>query len=109
MRRMMLVAGAAAALCGCATSPAGLLKSDVEQTVVSGKSSKDFAQCVQSTMIGNNPIANDGEHYWILRLNGYGLPASRWDFYPLPNGGSKAELRAAISINTGDERVENCA
>jgi hypothetical protein len=107
MKNVMLVA--LLALSGCATSAAGLGRTNVEMTVTSQKPSQAFATCVAEALIGNNQLRNEGDHYWILRFNGYGIAVSRWDFKPNPAGGSIAELRATISINTGDERVKACA
>lgn len=100
---------AASALAGCATSAGGLQRSQVETTIDSAKSPQAFATCVAEVLIGNNQLRNDGDHYWVLRLNGYGVPTARWDFLPRPEGGSRAELRASVSINTGDDKVRRCA
>jgi hypothetical protein len=94
---------------GCATSAAGLYQSKVEMTVESAKSAQSFATCSVETMIANNQLRNEGDHYWILRMNGYGVPVARWDFTNKPGGGSVAELRSSIGINTGDDRVKGCA
>lgn len=96
-------------LSSCAMSAAGLAETDVEMMIPSERSSQDFAICVAESLIGDVELRNSGSHYWVLRQNAYGVPVSRWDFRPRPDGGSNAELRATISINTGDERVRNCA
>jgi hypothetical protein len=95
-------------LSGCAMSAKGLEKSDLDMSVQSAKSAKDFATCSAETMIGNNQLRSEGDHYWILRFNGYGIPVARWDFKPT-HGGSIAELRSTIGINSGDERIRACA
>ena len=107
--RAALVILTALTVSGCATSAAGLAKSDVELTLFSDKSPKDWATCSAETMIGPVSLRNDGEHYWVIRTNGYQIPTTRWDFTSVDTGGSKAELRATISINSGDERVRACA
>lgn len=106
--RAALALCSAMLLSGCATSAAGLAKSDVELTLFSDKSPQDWATCSAETMIGPVSLRNDGDHYWLLRINGYQVPTARWDFTSTDTG-SKAELRATISINTGDERVKACA
>ena len=95
-------------LSGCATSAAGLADSKVEMTLTGARPPKVVATCVADKLIGNNQLRDDGTNYWILRLNMYGFPVSRWDFKPDGNGGTVAELRASLSINTGDERVKAC-
>lgn len=97
------------ALGGCAMSSAGLSKSDLDMTIPSTKSPQIFATCVAETMIGDPQIRSDGTNYWIIRFNGYQIPVARWDFKPSSDGGSVAELRSTIGINTGDERVKACA
>lgn len=96
------------ALSGCATSAAGLADSKVDTTVTSPKSAQAFATCVAEALVGNNQLRNDGDHYWVLRLNTFGVPISRWDFRNTQNG-STAELRATINVNSGDEKVRACA
>ena len=57
-------------LSGCATSAAGLARTDVEMRLTSAKSSQAVATCAAEAMIGNNQLRNEGDHYWILRFNG---------------------------------------
>lgn len=96
------------ALAGCTMSASGLSKTEVEQTLTSTKSPQAFATCAAETMIGNPQLRGEGDHYWILRMNGYGVPTARWDFTATGTG-SRAELRSSIPVNTGDERVKACA
>lgn len=99
---------AAAALSGCAVSSAGLYQTSVRMTLVSTKSATDFAACSADAMIGNPQLRGEGHHWWVIRTNGYQVPVVRWDFTDVEGGGSRAELRATININSGDERVRNC-
>lgn len=108
MKKLILLI-APAALAGCAMSAKGLGETNVEMTLESEKSSQAWATCVAEALAGNTQLRNDGDHYWVLRYNGYNVAVSRWDFRPQPEGGSRAELRATISINTGDEKVRACA
>ena len=107
--RIAVLILSAAALSGCAMSAKGLAKSDVEMTLYSQKTPQQWATCTAETMNGPVELRNDGTAWWVLRSNGYQIPTARWDFTPQPEGGSKAELRATISVNTGDERVKACA
>lgn len=95
-------------LTGCATSAAGLHEAHVRAVYDSTKTSQQFATCVAETLIGNPQMRNDGDHYWVLRMNGYGIPVVRWDFTPRPEGGSHAELRASIPVSVGTGRVQAC-
>lgn len=106
MKAIILAAGLS--LGGCTMSAKGLANSDLDMTVASTKSAQAFATCSAESMIGNNQLRNDGDHYWILRTNMYGVPITRWDFKPTPNG-SIAELRSSLGVNVGDERVKACA
>lgn len=107
--RAALVLVSALAVSGCATSAAGLAESDVEMTLFSEKSPQAWATCAAESMIGSVDLRNDGTNWWVLRSNNFQTPVARWDFTPVAAGGSKAELRATISINTGDERVKACS
>jgi hypothetical protein len=98
----------APALAGCATSAAGLADRPAKFTLQSGKTPQSWATCAAEKLIGNNQLRNEGDHYWLLRFNGYGIPVVRWDFYPAGTG-ARAELRATIGINTGDEKVRACS
>jgi hypothetical protein len=75
----------------------------------SSKSAAAWATCSAEHMIGNPQLRGEGNHWWIIRTNGYDVPVVRWDFTDIPEGGSRAELRATININSGDERVRGCA
>lgn len=103
------LSGLAFILQGCATSAAGLARTDVEMTLYSpDKSPKQVAECTVDSMIGDPQLRGEGDHFWVIRTNGYGVPTTRWDFTAEPGGGTKAELRATININSGDERVKAC-
>mgnify|MGYP006921445301 CR=1 FL=1 len=102
-----LVVLAALPLSACAMSAGGLARTAVDQTYVSTKTPQVVATCVVESLNGNNVIRNDGEHYWVLRMNGYGVPQTRWDFLP-HDGGTTVELRMAIPIASGDEKVRAC-
>lgn len=79
-------------LAACATSAADIGRTEVEETLVSGKSAADWANCFAESLNGNNELRGAGDHYWVLRMNGMGVIA-RWDFRDRPEGGSVAELR----------------
>lgn len=100
---------ASALLAGCATTAAGLGRSDVEQVIDSDKPSQAFATCVAESLRWNVQLRNEGDHYWVMRINGYGTPTVRWDFHPREGGGSRAELRTSIPVMGGDEKVRACA
>lgn len=106
--RYVAIVAACVALSGCATSAAGLYQSKVEQTFTSNKEPQVVATCAAEALIGNNQLRNDGNHYWVLRFNGYGVPQIRWDFLPRQGGGTTVELRTSIDINSGDEKVRSC-
>jgi hypothetical protein len=110
MTRTIKAALAAMTLGGCATSSAGLYQTKVETAIPSTKTSQQFATCVAETLQGNNPMRNDGDHYWVVRLNGFQVPIIRWDFVPKPEGGSVAELRTTLNIaSAGTTKVRACA
>ena len=110
MKKRVLLAAPLAILAGCATSSAGLYRTSVETTIPSKKTSQQFALCVAETLQGNNPLRNEGDHYWVIRTNGYGIPIIRWDFQPQPDGGSIAELRTTINfLSAGTTKVQACA
>jgi hypothetical protein len=98
---------AALPLSACAMSAGGLARTAVDQSYTSAKAPQIVATCVVESLNGNNVIRNNGDHYWVLRMNGYGVPQTRWDF--LPSGsGTRVELRMAIPIASGDEKVRAC-
>ena len=94
---------------GCATSPAGLAQMGVEETLQSKKSAQDFATCVAEILQGQAELRGSGDHYWVLRENGWGVPIVRWDFKNVVTGGSIAELRATAIIGAGKDKVRGCA
>lgn len=106
--RLMTIVAVASLLSGCATSSAGLYRTAVDLRLESDKTPQQVATCAAETMIGNPDLRNEGDHYWVLRTNGYAIPVARWDFMPRPGGGTIVELRATININSGDERVRAC-
>lgn len=106
--RITIALVAALSLSGCATSSSGLARLDADQSHISAKPPGVVATCVVETLIGENHIRNEGEHYWVLRVNGYGIPMIRWDFTPRPDGGTLVELRATVNVNSGDEKVKAC-
>ena len=105
---MTRIAVVALFLTGCATSSAGLERSNVEATLHSTKTPQAWATCVAESMIGNTQLRNDGDHYWVLRISGYGIPYVRWDFRP-EGSGSRAELRASFGYGRAEDRVRACA
>jgi hypothetical protein len=98
------------ALSGCVpVSSTGIYNTAVDLTVPSTKSSKDFALCAAGAFDGNNPVTNDGDHYWVTRLSLQGTPFARWDFLPTPTG-SVAQLRSVLVAGTpGTGIVRKCA
>lgn len=102
-----LVAALSLGLCACATTAAGLAESEIEETYTSAKAPSTVATCAADRMRGGAEVRNDGQHYWVLRNNGYGLPVARWDFYP-SDGGTRIELRRSIPINSGSGDVRAC-
>lgn len=96
------------ALGGCATSAAGLAETGVKLTVPSPKTTEAFARCVAEALNAKAQIRNEGIHYWVVRYNTLGMAGSRWDFRPSGTG-SIAELRAAINVNAGGDKVRSCA
>lgn len=109
MRKWRLVA-LVTVLSGCVpTTSGGIYSTPIDLTIPSTKSPKDFALCAAQAFVGNNPVTNDGEHYWVTRIAHQGQPFARWDFLPRP-GGSIAELRSVLlGGNAGDEKVRRCA
>lgn len=98
------------ALAGCAASAEGLYKTNVEDTIRSTKTPEAFAVCLAEKLIGENPLRHEGDHWWVLRLNGYMVPVVRWDFFPEPGGGSRAELRSTINVAyAAHDKVRACA
>jgi hypothetical protein len=90
-------------------SSSGIYRTPIDVTIQSAKAPKDFALCVSQALIGNNPVTNDGNHYWVTRVAYQGQPFARWDFFPAP-GGSVAQLRSVLLLgNAGDDRVRRCA
>lgn len=108
-RRFIALAAVAALLGGCVpVSSAGVYRTPVDVTITSPKPVKDFALCAAQALPGNNPLTNDGDHYWVTRLSYQGAPFARWDFYPAP-AGSVAELRSVLVLgNAGDSYVRKC-
>lgn len=93
----------------CATTPGGIRATNVELAIVSHKPPAAFARCVADAWSGNNQFLNDGNHYWIIRLNSQGMPFARWDFLPT-EAGSVAERRSdQLFGNAGTDRVRECA
>lgn len=97
-------------LAGCVpVSSTGIYRTPIDLTIASSKSAKDFALCAAGAFDGNNPVSNDGDHYWVLRLDHQGTPFARWDFVPT-GGGSIAELRSVlIAGSPGTSAVRRCA
>lgn len=108
MRLILTASLAAIALSGCATSAAGLYRSKVEKTFTSEKAPQSVATCAVENLKHNTQIRNDGEHYWVMRYNGYNIPQIRWDFLPRAGGGTTIELRTSIDIMAGDEVIKAC-
>lgn len=106
--RLLITVLACASLAGCATSPAGLYKSKVEKTFTSSKAPQAVATCAADNLKHNTQMRNDGDHYWVLRYNGYNIPQIRWDFLPREGGGTTVELRTSIDIMSGDEVIRAC-
>lgn len=106
--KMIAAAGVAMMVSGCATTAAGLGEAKVDETFTSAKAPSAVATCAVERLIGDPQIRNVGDHYWIIRNNGYGLPAVRWDFLPRDGGGTTVELRSAINMNSGADKIRAC-
>lgn len=107
--RLSAIATAATLLTACATSPQGLSRLDVQDTVRSDKSARAFSACVIDVLLGANQLRGEGGHWYILRPNSWGAPGIRWDFVDQPSGGSVAELRASSVMVMGSDKVQACA
>lgn len=105
--RTSIIIGVAALLGGCATSGASLGKRDLVEQWSSSKSPSDVAGCIALALNGDNSFVQQGASFVVLRKNGYGLPSVRYDIVPTASG-SKIELRRAISINSGTDKVKAC-
>jgi hypothetical protein len=105
---IIVAAGGMMLISGCATTAAGLGEAKVDETFTSAKLPSAVATCAVESLIGDPQIRNDGDHYWIIRNNGYGLPAVRWDFLPREGGGTTIELRSAINMNSGADKIRPC-
>lgn len=95
-------------LSACATTAAGLAESEISESYASAKRPSTVATCAADRMRGGAEVRNDGDHYWVLRNNTYGIPIARWDFWPTAEGGSRIELRTSFGINTGAGDVRAC-
>lgn len=96
-------------LAACATTGAGLGRTDVEDVLASTKAPAEVAQCASSRLAGR-PRVRDGENrsYWLARNNGYGVPVTRWDFIPVGNG-TRVERRTTIGfVNSGAGDIRSC-
>ena len=105
----VLISGLALVLCSCATSSAGLQRMGLEMTISSSKSAQDFATCSAEVMQGSPTLRGSGDHWWVLRDKGYGIPIVRWDFIGKPGGGSVAELRATAIAGAAKDKVRACS
>lgn len=105
MRAILL---SAILLGGCATTPAGLAKTNVERTVTSEKSSANFATCAAEHFNGDVTLRSSGDHYWIL-ISIHDYPRYRWDFRP-SGAGSIAEGRSTGLTGGGTPKaIKRCA
>ncbi|MEO0699435.1 MAG: hypothetical protein AAFY81_06920 [Pseudomonadota bacterium] len=93
-------------LAACATTPAGLLDTDVEETVESTKTAASFATCVAENMSGA-ALRNDGDRYWVL-VEIYDIPRMRYDFRPTENG-SIVEVRSTALGGAATKELKRCA
>lgn len=92
---------------GCASTPAGLLETRVEESIVSQKTPQNFATCVAENMAGDVELRSAEGRYWVL-VSVFDTPRHRWDFSETPNG-SIAELRSTGFAGAGKGTVENCS
>src|SRR5262245_23199803 len=107
-RNLKLAFALAAAAIG-ATSGAALAPSLIEIDLESAKTSEAWASCAAQALDGDVEVRNQGDHFWLIHSNGYRTPVARWDFWPRNGGGSRAELRSSVRIETGEARVRSCA
>ncbi|NIJ37920.1 starvation-inducible outer membrane lipoprotein [Sphingopyxis panaciterrae] len=104
----LTVAIAALALTGCAASPAGLGKDEIDMTLVSPKKPDVVAGCIALSLQGDNPaIRADENHYVVVRKNGFGAPVIRWDIIGTDTG-SRLELRSSLPVGSGSDKVKAC-
>ena len=98
----------AAALAGCAASAAGLERTAPRLTIESARPPAAFAACAAEAFLADNQLRTDGTRWWVLRMNGWGVPVVRWDFEPRGSG-SIAVLRATSPFGEGADKVRACA
>lgn len=76
--------------------------------MASAKAPSQVATCAAETLMGTPTLRNDGDHYWVIRNNGYGMPAVRWDFKPDGSGGTVIERRSTVYVSKGDDKIRAC-
>lgn len=104
MKQIALIT--ALALAGCTTTPAGLAKTGIKETIPSEKPAKEFALCVAERVPGAT-LRDDGERYWVL-VDVWGVPRFRFDFIPSETG-SIAEMRSTAVGKSGVKDIRRCA
>jgi hypothetical protein len=106
--KILLPLPIAAALAGCAASAAGLERTAPRLTIESARPPAAFATCAAEAFLADNQLRTDGSRWWVLRMNGWGVPVVRWDFEPRGSG-SVAILRATSPFGEGADKVRACA
>lgn len=105
-KKLIVAVFSSLTLTGCATSAAGLYRTDVHSEYTSEKSAQIVASCVSTELMGNNPVLQIAEGHWaVLRNNGFNVPIIRWDIYDLEEGGSRIEFRKSVSIASGEDKA----
>lgn len=104
MKKITLLA--ALALSGCATTPAGLAQTDLEETVKSTKTAAAFATCLAENMASAS-LRNEGARYWVL-VEILGTPRFRYDFTDTDKG-SIAEVRSTAIGGAATKELKACA
>jgi hypothetical protein len=104
MEKTLIIA--ALALAGCATTPSGVAKTEIEGTIPSAKSAQAFATCVAESLPATAQFRQNGNGYVIVVEVGFRL--FRADFTPTASG-SVAELRSTGPTDWEGREVVQCA
>lgn len=93
---------------GCAMSPQGMAKDEIDVTLNSSKQPDIVAGCVASNFMGfTDSVRLSERHYMVVRKNSFGMPIVRWDFIGTDEG-TRLELRSSLPVNHGTDDVRKC-
>jgi hypothetical protein len=90
-------------LAGCSTTSGGLAERGLLASYQSAKPARDVADCLSRT-VTLGPILPQGEGFYTIRRNGYGVPMTRYDVKP----GTTVEVRSNASFAAGLDKVAAC-